>query len=96
MTYLHDEVGVAHSSVDGQLGQRGATVLLHGLEDGLGLEACGLEGGAGNVAALSKGSDTKDGASGIVNPVGGKQTRKGSDKGAAAVVGHCLGQGTQL
>lgn len=96
ITYLHNKIRVAHAAVNGELSEGLAAVLLHRVEDGLGLEAGGLEGGAGNVAALGVGSDAKDGAAGIVDPVRSKETAKGSDKSAAAVVLDRLGEGAQL
>ena len=57
-TYLHGEVGIAHAAVDGQGRKRVTAVFLHSVENGLGLEASGLEGGTGNVAALGVRGDT--------------------------------------
>ncbi|TKW52752.1 hypothetical protein CTA1_7517 [Colletotrichum tanaceti] len=92
-----DEVGlVAHAAVNGELRQGGSAVLLHGVQDGLGLEAGGLEGGAGDVAALGVGGDAEDGAAGVVDPVGGEEAAEGGDKGAAAVVLDGLGEGAEL
>lgn len=49
---LHAECGIAHSAIHLQLGKLVAAVELHGIEDGLGLEADGFQRGARNVAAL--------------------------------------------
>ena len=39
MTYLHDQIGVAHSTVDSKFSQSMSTIFLHCLENGFGLEA---------------------------------------------------------
>ncbi|KAI6752395.1 hypothetical protein HG530_013764 [Fusarium avenaceum] len=77
LTYLHDEIRVAHATVDSQLCQRMSAVLLHGVENGLCLETCRLESGSRHVTALRVRSDTKDCASRIVNPVRRKQAAEG-------------------
>ncbi|KAH6609764.1 hypothetical protein Trco_003110 [Trichoderma cornu-damae] len=95
-TYLHNQIRVAHAAVHGELGQRLSAVLLHGAQDGLRLEACGLERGAGDVAALGVRGDAEDGAPGVVDPVGREQAAEGGDEGAAAVVLDLLGEGAEL
>jgi hypothetical protein len=49
---LHAEFGVGHAAVDFEFGEFVAGVLLHGVEDGFGLEADGFERCAGDVAAF--------------------------------------------
>lgn len=95
-TNLHDEVRVAHATVNGKLSQSVARVLLHGLKNGLCLEASSLKGGAGNVAPLGIGGDAENGTAGIIDPVRGKEATKGRDEGAAAIVLDRLGEGAQL
>lgn len=95
-TYLHNKVGVAHASVDSKLGQRVTAVLLHGGENGLGLEARGLEGCTGDVSSLGVRGDTEDGASSIIDPVRSEETAEGSDESAAAIVLDSLGESAEL
>lgn len=95
-SYLHDEVGVTHATVDGELGESGATVLLHGVQDGLGLEAGSLEGGASNVTTLGVCRDTEDGTPRIVDPVRGEETAESGNECATAVVLDSLGEGAEL
>lgn len=95
-SYLHDEVGVTHATVDGELGEGGATVLLHGVQDGLGLEAGSLEGGASNVTTLGVRRDTEDGTPRIVDPVGSEETAESGNECATTVVLDSLGEGAEL
>lgn len=105
--HLHADIRVTHASVDGQVVELVSTVFLHGIQDGLGLEAGGLKRRASNVPSLGMLGDAlidvlasaqnfpsshictyKDGSLGIINPVGSKETREGSDEDTAAVVFH--------
>lgn len=83
---LHAQVRVAQTAIDSENLQLLAAVLLHGVEDGLGLEACGLEGSAGDVALLGVLCHAEDGALGRVDPVWCEQTAEGSHKDDATIV----------
>ena len=83
---MHANVGITHATVNSQVGQSVATVLLHGVKNGFCLETGGLESSSCDVATLCVLGDTKDGALGIVNPVGCEETRECSDKDKTAVV----------
>lgn len=56
--YLHANVGITHASIHSQFCQLLATVHLHGIENGLCLETCGLHGCAGNMSSLCVVGDT--------------------------------------
>lgn len=49
---LHGQVRIAHSSIDSQFGKFLATVLFHGIQNSLCLEAGSLEGCACEMAFL--------------------------------------------
>lgn len=55
---LHGEVGVGETAIDSEELELAARVLLHGIKDGLGLEAGSLKSGASNVSLLSVLGDT--------------------------------------
>lgn len=95
-THLHNQIRVAHSTVDSKIGQSLATVLLHRLKNGLGLEASCFKRRASNMAALGIGSNAKNGATGVVNPVRSKQATECRDECAATIVLNRLGQSAHL
>ena len=57
-TYLHADVGITHTTINGQLRQFVSAVKFHGIQNGLRLETGGLHGRAGNVPTLSVLGDT--------------------------------------
>ena len=63
-----------------------ATVLLHGVEDSLGLEAGSFQRCSGNVTTLCVLGDTEDGTLCIINPVWCEETGECSDEDETAVV----------
>lgn len=52
VTYLHAQIRIAHATINGEFFQGVAAVLLHGVENGFGLEAGCFKGCARDVAAL--------------------------------------------
>lgn len=73
-----------------------AAVLLHRGQDGLGLEARGLESCPRNVAALRVGRDAKNGSSSVVNPVGREEAAEGGDEGAPTIILDGFGEGADF
>ena len=63
-----------------------STVLLHGVEYSLCLEASSLQRGTCNVSSLCVLGDTEDGTLGIGDPVRCEETAEGCDENQAAVV----------
>jgi hypothetical protein len=55
--YLHAQIRITHTSVHSEFSKFVTRILLHGTQNGLSLEACRLESGTGDVAALRIGSD---------------------------------------
>lgn len=95
-TDLHAEVAVTHAAVDGEHVELMPGVLLHGVENGLGLEAGGFERCSRDVALLCELCDAEDGAFRVVDPVRRKQTREGCDKYTPSVVLNACGEITDL
>lgn len=89
---LHGNVGVADTAVDAEGLEGLARVLLHGIENGLGLEAHGLETGTADVALLGVLGQTENGTAGVVAPVRGEETREGRDKDDAGIVLDLAGE----
>lgn len=89
---LHAEVAVGHAAVDLELLKLMSAVFLHGVENCLGLETDGLEGGSCNVASLRVLRDSEHGTLAVVYPVRCEETTECSDEDQAAVVFHRLGQ----
>lgn len=65
-----------------------STVLLHGIQNGFGLETSSLQRRTGNVTLLGIRRDAKDCSSCIIVPIRRIQARKGRDEEDAAIVGH--------
>ena len=85
-TDLHAEVAVTHAAVDGEHVELMPGVLLHGVENGLGLEAGCLERCARNVTLLCELCDAEDCAFRVVDPVRCEQTGECSDEDKTTVV----------
>lgn len=51
-TYLHANIGITHTTIDGEFRQCVSAIHLHGIEDCLSLEAGSFHGGTSNVSTL--------------------------------------------
>jgi hypothetical protein len=85
-TDLHAEVAVTHAAVDGEHVELVPGVLLHGVENGLGLEAGCFERCSRDVALLCELCDAEDCAFRVVDPVWCEQTGEGCDEYTSSVV----------
>jgi hypothetical protein len=85
-TDLHAEVAVTHAAVDGEHVELVPGVLLHGVENGLGLEAGCFERCSRDVALLCELCDAENCAFRVVDPVWCEQTGEGCDEYTSSVV----------
>lgn len=90
-TYLHAEVRVSHATIDRKLGQLVAAILFHGVEYGLGLEACSFHRCPSNMALLGVLGNPEHGSLSVVDPVRSEEAAERSDEVTPSIVfdGSC-------